>query len=128
MNSKHKNRFNYCLICLIYCRNLIIKTQIVESENIVYWKYTLIIESCWKQACWQQRDDSKRWIQRTIIFYCKSKRENFLEHSMLARLSSQDFQLCLVRKLASLFIDDEVELESILSLDAWKFFEIRHHV
>ena len=40
----------------------------------------------------------------------KSKRE-FFRTLLLAFLSSQDFQLCLMRKLASLFIDDEVGLE-----------------
>ena len=47
MNSKHKNRNNYCLI---YSRNLNIKTQIFEFENNFYWKYTLITESWWLQV------------------------------------------------------------------------------
>ena len=54
-------------------------------------------------------------------------RERILEHSMLALLSSPNFfQLCFVRRLASLFIDEEIGLELNLSLHAWKNFEISH--
>ena len=38
------------------------------------------------------------------------------------------FQLCLVRKLASLSIDEEIGLESDLTSMLEKFFEIRHKV
>ena len=51
MNSKHKNRNNYCLI---YCRKLNIKTQIFESENNfcienIPWLQRVVD---YKQACW----------------------------------------------------------------------------
>ena len=36
-----------------------------KNTNIWIWKYTLIIESWWIQAGWQQRDDLEWWIQQT---------------------------------------------------------------
>ena len=54
-------------------------------------------------------------------------REGILEHSMHALLSSPNsFQLCLVIKITSLFINEEIGLELDLRLACLKIFWIHH--
>ena len=128
MSSKHKNINNYYLIL----SNLLQKFN-HKNTDIWIWKYCLLkiyldyrelmntslltVEGWLKVMNTNDNNFWKRKIQEGEIF------RTLLSSSALRFPSSLVLSFCLVRKLASLLIDDEVELESILSLHAWQFLK-----
>ena len=96
-----------------------------NNTNIWVWKFCLLkIYLDYGDFFYYRLVDSKWMTKRDgykgLEFFergdYKNKRENSLEHSLLTLLSSQDFQLCLMRKLASLFIGEALGFKKTLSL------------